>query len=174
MKFRLIDALFLSAMLLVAACSGLSSGPSVLNEDAAERQRKQDGSVFGEAITLGGDSASGGAAASGISVNGYLWRASLDTISFMPLSQADAFGGVIVTDWSSLPDVPNERYKMTVYILSRELRADGVRVSMFRQERGSNGEWLDAPVSEGVPARIENAILLRARQMRIDSRATLD
>jgi len=89
------------------------------------------------------------------------------------LAQADAFGGVIVTEWSSLPSAPNERYKLTVYILNRELRADGVRVSVFRQERSTSGEWVDAAVSDGVPARIENAILLRARQLRIDSQASL-
>jgi len=89
------------------------------------------------------------------------------------LAQADAFGGVIVTEWSSLPSAPHARYKLTVYILNRELRADGVRVSVFRQERNNAGEWVDAAVSDGVPARIENAILLRARQLRIDSQASL-
>ncbi|MDF1748145.1 MAG: DUF3576 domain-containing protein [Alphaproteobacteria bacterium] len=164
--------LFLTGLALVSGCSGISSGPSVLNEDPAERTRRQDGSVFGQSIVLGGESQPS-SATSGLAVNGYLWRASLDTISFLPLAQADAFGGVIVTEWSSLPSAPNERYKLTVYILNRELRADGVRVSVFRQERSSTGEWVDAAVSDGVPARIENAILLRARQLRIDSQASL-
>jgi len=169
---RIFAVLFLTGLVFVSGCSGLSSGPSVLNEDPAERARKQDGSVFGKSIVLGGESQPG-AGTSGLAVNGYLWRASLDTISFLPLAQADAFGGVIVTEWSSLPSAPNERYKLTVYILNRELRADGVRVSVFRQERSTSGEWVDAAVSDGVPARIENAILLRARQLRIDSQASL-
>ena len=80
---------------------------------------------------------SGGGGNAGIGVNTFLWRASLDTVSFMPLSSADPFGGVIITDWYSPPEVPSERFKMTVYILDRQLRADGIKVSVFRQQLAS-------------------------------------
>jgi hypothetical protein len=103
----------------------------------------------------------------GISVNGYLWRAALDTISFMPLVTADPFGGVIITDWYQPPETTNERFKVMVYILDKELRADGLRVSVFRQALQQNGAWIEARVSEKTGTDIENAILKRARQMRI-------
>ncbi|NKB55459.1 MAG: DUF3576 domain-containing protein [Alphaproteobacteria bacterium] len=114
---------------------------------------------------FGGDSNTGGAQ-SGIAVNSFLWRASLDTISFMPLNSADPFGGVIITDWYSPPETPRERVKLNIYILGRELRADGIRVSVFRQT-SANRPWQEAKVDPKTVRDIENAILKRARELRI-------
>jgi hypothetical protein len=80
-----------------------------------------------------------------IGVNGYLWRASLDALSFMPLLQTDSNGGVIVTDWYANPRNPNERVKVTVTILDQDLRADAIRVAASRQVN-STGGWVEAPV----------------------------
>ena len=102
----------------------------------------------------------------GISVISMLWRASLDTISFLPLSSADPFGGVIITDWYSPPEAPRERIKLNVYILARDLRADGLRVSVFRQTL-SGQIWQEAKVEPKTVRDIENAILKRARELRI-------
>ena len=79
-------------------------------------------------------SAGNGGGGPGIGVNSYLWHASLDTVSFLPLASADPFGGVIITDWYSPPATPNERFKVNVFILNRELRADGVKATVFRQK----------------------------------------
>jgi hypothetical protein len=102
---------------------------------------------------------------SGIGVNAFLWRGALDTISFMPLASADPFGGVIITDWYTPSGVTSERFKATIYILSRDLRSDGLRVSIFRQVL-QNGQWVDAQVSDSTVGDIENKVLARARQMR--------
>ena len=128
------------------------------------------GSVFGDggANLLGDDSGTGGSG-TGIDVNSYLWRASLDTISFMPLASADPFGGVIITDWYSPPESQNERFKVNVYIFGRELRADGVRAAVFRQNQQLDGSWIDAQVDQQTVTDLENAILARARQLRIAS-----
>jgi hypothetical protein len=114
-----------------------------------------------------GDGQSGG----GVAVNAFLWRASLDTLSFLPLASADPFGGVIITDWYNPPESPNERFKVTVYILDRALRSDGIRANVFRQTRSSVGEWRDAAVEEGLGKDLENTILTRARQIRIQQAA---
>lgn len=111
------------------------------------------------------------AASAGIGVNAFLWRASLDTIGFMPLTSADPFGGVIITDWYQPPETPNERFKLSVFILDRTLRADGVRVSVFRQMRKGPGEWADAAVDKKTATDMENAILTRAREMRSAAKA---
>jgi len=112
------------------------------------------------------DDKSGGPA--GIGVNSYLWRASLDTLAFMPLSSADPFGGVIITDWFSPPESPLERFKMTVYILDRRLRADALKVSVFRQTRAApTAGWNDSTIAKSTPIELENAILTRARQLRV-------
>ncbi|MDE2166163.1 MAG: DUF3576 domain-containing protein [Alphaproteobacteria bacterium] len=105
----------------------------------------------------------------GIGVNSYLWHASLDTVSFMPLASADPFGGVIITDWYSPPQTPDERFKVNIFILNRDLRADGVRASVFRQKRDDKGIWVDAPVDKNTPVDLENAILARARQIRLST-----
>jgi len=105
----------------------------------------------------------------GVGVNSFLWRASLDTVSFMPLSSADPFGGVIITEWYAPPETPNERFKMNIYILGRELRADGLRVAVFRQNRTAAGGWADAGVTSDTATNLENQILVRARQLRIAS-----
>ena len=122
-------------------------------------------SVFGRDNDNGSSSA-GSAVEEGIGVNSFLWRASLDTLNFMPLASADPFGGVIITDWYSDPTTPNERFKATVYILDTRLRADALNVSIFRQQQ-QGGAWVDATVDPDTEIQIENAILTRARQLRL-------
>lgn len=104
----------------------------------------------------------------GIGVNSYLWRASLDTLAFMPLSSADPYGGVIITDWYTNPEKPDERFKATVYILDTRLRADGLTVTLFKQVK-KDGAWVDAPTSGQTQVDIENSILTRARQLRLSN-----
>ncbi len=103
----------------------------------------------------------------GIAVNEYLWRASLDTLSFMPLQSADPYGGLIITDWYSEPSTPGERFKVQVYILDKTLRADGLRVTVFRQQQQVGTGWTDSAVTSETRIKLENAILTRARQLRI-------
>ncbi|MEM8921298.1 MAG: DUF3576 domain-containing protein [Pseudomonadota bacterium] len=102
----------------------------------------------------------------GIGVNAFLWRASLDTLSFMPLDNADPWGGVINTEWYANPEKPDERFKATVYILDTRLRADAVTVSVFKETSGENG-WETAAIDPATTIAIENAILTRARQLRL-------
>ena len=100
-----------------------------------------------------------------IGVNSYLWRASLDTLSFAPLAQTDSAGGVIVTDWYVNPSSPNERVKVTATILDSTLRADALRVAASRQVL-QNGQWIEAPVAAATVQRLEEIILTRARDLR--------
>ncbi|WP_188645800.1 DUF3576 domain-containing protein [Tsuneonella deserti] len=100
-----------------------------------------------------------------IGVNAYLWRAAVETVSFAPLLQSDSAGGVIVTDWYTNPRDPNERVKMTVSILDRDLRADAVRVAASRQV-SQGGQWVDAPVQAATVQKLEDIILTKARQLR--------
>jgi len=99
-------------------------------------------------------------------VNSYLWRASLETLDFMPLEQVDPFGGVIVWDWFASAEEPNERFKANVYILDTKLRADALKASIFKQTRAGGG-WQDAATDTDTARQIENAILTRARELYI-------
>lgn len=171
--------LFLSALtlaVLLGACSGLPQGEAKYptgaqrsGTDANDIYSKPD-SIFGEGglFSLGKNKGPDYSGQAGIGVNAYLWRASLDTVSFMPLASADPFGGVILTDWYSPENTPNERYKLNVFILDRQLRADGVQVKVFRQMRGSGrNEWRDATTDPHTARQIEDTILTRARQIRV-------
>jgi hypothetical protein len=139
--------------------SGSMPGGSVLGDSNV---------VFGTAKSKPGDNGAGGGGALG--VNAYLWRGALDTLSFMPLASADPFGGVIITDWYTPSASSGERFKATAYILGRELRSDGVRVTIFRQVL-QNGQWVDSGVSPVTIGEIENKVLSRARELREQSLA---
>lgn len=120
----------------------------------------RDGNIFG----LGGDE--GGR----LPVNKYLWQASLDTLSFLPLASSDPFTGVIATEWSTNPEVPNERFKVTAFITSADLSAGSLKVAAYRELRTEEGVWVPAPVSPETARRLEDAILVRAREIRIAER----
>lgn len=106
-----------------------------------------------------------------LSINTYLWRAALDVLSFMPTTQVDADSGVILTDWQVNPKAPTERFRVSAYVLDRDLRADAVKVAVHRQVQ-QNGAWVDAPVQAGTVQKLEDAILTRARQIRQGSVGT--
>ena len=148
------------------ACENAKTEAPPDTYDPRWRSTEQAGSIFDAGgVRLFGDEDE--APANGIGVNAFLWRATLDTISFMPLISADPFGGVIITDWyNAPPESPDERFKMTVYILGRTLRSDGVQVSVFRQERGEDGLWEDRATSPDTAVSLEDKILDRARQLR--------
>ena len=128
--------------------------------------------VFGvDRTRSAGGAGDPGGAGGGLGVNAFLWRATLDTLSFMPLASADPFGGVIITDWYAPPGANNERFKATAYVMGRQLRSDAVRVTVFRQVRhGAN--WADAPVAPATGAELEDRVLSRARELRSQSLAT--
>ncbi|MEX2618522.1 MAG: DUF3576 domain-containing protein [Alphaproteobacteria bacterium] len=158
-------AAVLAIALSLTACESIGLVPDP--PPPPENPGPSSGANGGLIETLfGGSDAGAAGGGSGIAVNSFLWRASLDTMSFMPLSSADPFGGVIITDWYSPPEAPNERVKVNIYILDRQLRADGLRISVFRQMLSSN-QWQEAAVDPETVQDLENAILKRARELRI-------
>jgi hypothetical protein len=161
-------------LVLLSACESEYFNAETVERDPNKSDHTVQGSVLGEdtANFLFGPSGPskiqpGGGG--GVGVNAYLWRATLDTMSIWPVASADPFGGVIITDWYAPPTRPNERFKLNIYILDRALRADGVRVSVFRQQRASGGDWHNAISQPQTATQIENAILTRARQFRNQS-----
>ena len=170
MRIRAVSvAIIAIAALVVGGCSVQSASAPATNNGYSDidRQNMHMGHISGDDDTLfkfdrSGNSDGGGA---GLGVNAYLWRGALETLSFMPLASADPFGGVIITDWYQPPNDPNERFKATAYILGRQLRADGVRVQIYRQVL-QGGQWTDASVSATTTTDIENKVLQRARELR--------
>jgi hypothetical protein len=153
----------LAATAMIVAAGALSAcGHDPNRADGASRL--SDGGGGGKTLFK----KSGGKDDNGIGVNSFLWRASLDTLNFMPLLSEDPWGGVIITDWYTNPEKPNERFKATVYILDTRLRADALKVSIFKQQLTVNG-WVDAPTDAETGTQIENAILTKARQYKLST-----
>jgi len=107
-----------------------------------------------------------------LTINGYLWQASLDTLDFMSLSSTDATGGVILTDWYTNPRAQGDRSRIQVTIRDSRLRADALDVAVTRQLLNQSGDWVNVPVQQATVANLEDAILVRARQLRIRSVTT--
>jgi hypothetical protein len=160
---------------LLAACSSPPEVDSTnypmdsRESQRARREARGSGSIFGkDGIVLFGKKKDESGTGTGVAVNTFLWRASLDTLSFMPLAAADPFGGVIITDWYAPPETPDRRFKANAYILDRDLRADGIRVTLFQQRREASGSWIDTAVDNQTAKDLEDAILTRARQLRVE------
>jgi hypothetical protein len=162
MHSSLLRALTLSLPIALAACGG-GDKPSV--KPVADTSLTDPGST---PLVDPGKANKQQEAGATLGVNAYLWRGALDTLSFMPLSSIDPFGGVIVTDWYSPPTTTGERFKATAFILGKELRSDGLHVTIFRQVQ-DNGQWVDAPVNPATATDIENKALARARELRAQS-----
>jgi len=179
MKTKLI-----SVFLAAAVLSGCGSDPEKATPTAeapppapAAKAESGDTGVFGW-LGVAGDSTTESPAPSkalkaedrkGVAVNAYLWRSSLDSLSFMPMEQTDPFAGIIKTGWYTPPSTPNERLKVNVFILDTRLRAEAVRVSIFKEAKKPTGEWATATVDPETVTKLENVILDRARQLKIQS-----
>ena len=193
MRFNIRNTRFILATLFLSFL--LTSGCTLFNDDTddtvvtrappnedlitqRERERRERlgdpddesfiGNVFNDITGLGDnkDSNTGGG---GIGVNSLLWRATLDTLSFMPLVSADPFGGVIITDWYADSEISKEKYKIVAYIIGTELRVDGIKVSVFKKTKDKNGDWVDKKSSTILQNKIEDVILTKARKYKIQN-----
>lgn len=162
-----VPAALLAALLGLSACSGVKTS-NASNVNSWTTQGLPQGQSLNESGGLdwafGKGTGNGGVQSQQIQVNAYLWRATLDTLSFMPLVSADPFGGVIITDWYSPPTTPGERFKVNAYILSKQLTANAIQVSVFHQVQSGSG-WVDAPVDPAIANGLEDRILARAANL---------
>jgi Domain of unknown function (DUF3576) len=134
--------------------------PETANVPAQMNEPSSSGNLF----TFGHGTNNNGNAAGAVQVNAYLWRGTLDTLAFMPLVSADPFGGVIITDWYVPPATPDERFKVNAYILSNQMTADAVKVSVFHQVL-QNGQWIDTPADPSTANGLEDRILAQAANL---------
>ena len=172
-KNKIIPMLLTITLLGLSACSGVPKGEAKYPTGADRATTEGDiyakpkGIFGGDGINIfGNQKKKGSANETGIGINSYLWRASLDTLSFMPLASADPFGGVIITDWYSAPEKPSERFKVNAFILDKQLVSTGIQVKVFRQTK-SGSSWSDAKVTDEMGTKLEDSILTRARQLRV-------
>ena len=161
-------------MLVALAVAGCGGGPNPEPAPTGPVGRGAQGSVFGDEGTSLGNIVNGGIFGRRgqeqgdlLPVNRFLWQAALDTLSFLPLASTDPFTGVIATDWGAAPNRPGERFKITAYMQSPTLAASSLRVAVYREVRSPGGVWMPAAVEPETARKLEDAILTRARQIRI-------
>ena len=169
---KIIKALFIISLIHLACCSDIEIGepPGPAPDPLEKRQMAiQGGHKEGKSLVDGllDNVLPGEQGPAGIGVNAYLWRATLETLSFMPLSSADPFGGVIVTDWYSKNEAPNEKYKIVAYIIGTQLRVDALKINVFKKIKNENGDWIDQESHSEMGLNIENSILTKAKQYRM-------
>jgi hypothetical protein len=168
-----------SALLILSACSDDGADTKTTADtktdhaypiDDRDQRKERVGKLTGEqGLVIGGDSdkKEENTSKNPLGVNSFVWRATLDTLAFMPLASADPFGGVILTDWYEDPAAPGERFKVNALILDRQLRADSLKISVFRQKKDKAGNWADAPIDATMGRKLEDTVLTRARQLRV-------
>jgi hypothetical protein len=183
MARRPLRLLIASATLLALTACGGSTGEYAAEDPVGPKSgprnkydpRRDTESIFGEggasvnslnSLLRGENDDKGGGS---LPVNRFLWQASLDTLSFLPLASTDPFTGVIATDWGVTPDSPEERFKVTAYVVDGRLEASSLKIAVFRERLADNGTWVPAQVDPQTPRRLEDAILTRARQIRLAS-----
>ena len=168
---KIVKSAFIISLIHLACCNlEIGEPPPPPKDPAMKEMEKYKENKEGKTLVsdlldnvLPGDNKG----SAGIGVNTYLWRATLETLSFMPLSSADPFGGVIVTDWYSKNEAPNEKYKIVAYIIGTQLRVDALKINVFKKIKNENGDWIDQESHGEMGINIENSILTKAKQYRM-------
>lgn len=159
-RFGRILSFSLGTALLLSSCSGMKTTPVEEPQGPVSVITGKSGgtklSDFGTKKTSSGDS---------LPVNALLWRAALDIASFVPLDDVDTFGGSIVTEWHQPKETPNQRLKLTMFVVGRELRSDAITVRAYIQNQLGT-EWVDAGRDEALGRKLEDLVLTRARELR--------
>jgi len=121
----------------------------------AQNRLRTGGGLFGKKAGIGGTfgkkESNNAVSSIGMPINPYLWKGSLETIGFMPLSSADPFGGTII---------------INIFIKGLELKTSNLKVNTFCQSF-ENNRWIDLPTSASQSAQLENAILNKAKRIKL-------
>lgn len=169
MNFRIFRIIVMVLPILAAACVADKGASYPVTAEKARKEAR--GKLTGDGVSFFGGDEKESSSGSPIGVNSFLWRATLDTLSFMPLATTDPFGGVVITDWYEDPSAKGERFKVNALILDKTLRSDGVRISLFKQLKDDKNMWKDAEVDGTLARKLEDTILTRARQLRVNQGA---
>lgn len=170
--YRLLSAVAASVSLLTAGCGSERADNPAPETKLAQAAPKSDPDELDTEATIftvlglaKRESERNIGPQTGPQVSPVLWQAAHDSLDFAGINSEDAMTGLLMTDWYSPPGKPNERLRVTVFILSRALRSDSLAVTVERQERSPTGEWKGTSVARETVADLENAILLRARHL---------
>lgn len=166
-----IAVVALSIAAILAACSKAEVKPAEVNPTDMPKGPGLLSGESGNILDAFRNKGVNGETAGNIGVNIYLWRSALESVSFMPIQQADSNGGVIATDWYSNPSQPSERVKANILILGKSLRPEALKVSLFKQIKDKSGNWANVPASAETERQLEDTILTKARALRVKTLA---
>ena len=140
--------------------------------DDAQNRLITGGGLFGKKASinlLGGETNSQQTTVGmGLPINPFLWRASIETISFMPLASTDPFAGTIITDWYTAQNSLGERCKLNIFINGADMKTENLKVSSFCQLL-KNNQWVNSPSNSEDNIKLENAILNKAKKLKLTS-----
>ena len=137
----------------------------------AENRLITGGGLFGKKASLnllGNNSESMNTGVIGMPINPYLWKASLNTVDFMPLSSTDPFAGSIITDWYTAEANLGERCKLNIFINGKDLKTNNLKVLSFCQIL-KNNQWVNMPSKIEENTKLENVILNEAKKLKLTS-----
>jgi hypothetical protein len=158
--FKVGPILFFSSLLFLSGCLGVEYQKAVPDAEPISILTGKSGGIKLSDFNKTEDTSN-----SSLPVNALLWRAALDIASFVPLDDIDTFGGSIVTEWHQPKTTPDQRLKLTIFVIGRELRSDAITVRAYIQNR-RGAEWIDAGRDEELGRKLENLVLTRARELR--------
>jgi hypothetical protein len=164
-RFSSILSFSFGTALLLSSCSGLETTPAKQPEEPVSVFTGKPGGM-----KLSDFNSNEASSSDSLPVNALLWRAALDIASFVPLDDVDTFGGSIVTEWHQPKATPNQRLKLTMFVIGRELRSDAIIVRAYIQNRVGT-EWVDTGRDETLGRKLENLVLTRARELRATATA---
>ena len=151
----------LISFLLLNSCADGLKGADARKIPANMTERQRQNIEEGRGFTLG---SLGGSKAGefDFASSNELWRASLDTLDFMPLSLANYSGGIIVTDWYSSDGSVDESVKISVRFLSNEIRSDSLAIKVFYKKCSLQENCQITDKTDALSNDIENKILTKA------------
>ena len=160
MKTRIIT--FLLIFILLGACNGKVPGADARKIPPNAKDRIKQNIEEGRGFTLMGSAEKKNSGEFDFASSNELWRASLDTLDFMPLALANYSGGIIVTDWYSDGSSDNESVKISIRFLSNEVRADALNIKVFYKNCSMQNNCKISDKSENLSGELARKILSKA------------
>ena len=132
-NLKTIFALILSSIILIS-CGGKFPGADARKYDPDPKKRVAKNLEEGRGFRLSDQMGKSGGGVFEFASSNELWRASLDTIDFMPLASVNYSGGIIITDWYSTDQNSNESIKISIRFLTNEIRSDALDIKVFNKK----------------------------------------
>ena len=157
-------------LLVILSCSKSDpvTGESKIPEPSVEKRAREfadkGGGIFGDI----NNKKSGGSTSVDFATSNVLWRATLKSLDFLPLLNADYSGGIIIYDWYSQTNNPKEQIKISVQILNNELRSDSIKITAHKKICETVERCSNSTLDQNFANSIKDSIITSARTLKIE------